>query len=280
MKAIKTLSLALAAMLILSFSCFAADSTAQFASTKPVIDAVIDEIWAKTPAQEGTVPGDNWTDGCANGYTKILWDEDYVYFLAVITDSTLDVDHESTSNSVDFWMSETNSQDPDGFNAEGDWHLAVGSYGAASYYIGNEALPGAAEYETAVDGNTYIIEARIPWQTAGFNAATGHVIGYNVSINDDWEDDATRDAWISWQDYNGAPYWGNTAALNTVELTGEMILDTQAPETDAPADEPEAEAETPAPETAPATSGTPIAAVLAAILALGACAVVGKKRRI
>lgn len=279
MSKIKTAILVVSALLIFSLFSFAADSTAQFASTKPVIDAVIDDVWAKALAQEGSFPGDNWTDDCANGYTKILWDEANVYFLAVVTDNTLEIDKTSTSNSVDFWMSEMNTGDDTGFNAEGDWHLCAGSFGATSYYIGNETLPGAAELATAVDGSTVIIEARVAWQTPGMAAKTGHVIGYNVSFNDDWEDDATRDAWISWQDYNNRPYWANTAVLNTVELAGEMVLDTQAPETAAPeAEAPAAEAAAEsAPAAAPATGDALIS--MAALLAAGAFALISKKTR-
>lgn len=273
MKAMKILSLAITAILLFTLSSFAADSTAQFASTKPVIDAVIDDVWAKTPAQEGSFPGDNWTDDCANGYTKILWDEANIYLLAVVTDNTLEIDKTATSNSVDFWMSEMNTGDPDGFGAEGDWHLCAGSFGATSYYIGNTALPDAAELATAVDGSTVIIEARVAWQTPGMAVKTGHVIGYNVSFNDDWEDDAARNAWISWQDYNGAPYWANTAALNTVELAGEMVVDTQAPETEAAAEE--AVPEAPAEVVAPATGD----ALLVVFALLAVCAILVIRKR-
>lgn len=273
----KAISVLLSVFLILTVMtvfCYAADSTAQYANTKPVIDGTIDDVWSTTAAQESTFLGDNDGEGIS-GYTKLLWDDDYLYVLAVVQDATmLQAASPSTTDSIDVWVSETNSSS-DGYPEAGDYIFSISPYNTlGSYYIGSEAALSAVEFTAVMVGDTsYVIEARMPWQTPGFAPAAGTVIGYNVSFNNDLDGDNARDSWVSWQDYNDRYYWSNTSALNTVELTGEKVVETK----------PVTEAET-APEAAvtetPAAAQTFDIALVSVIAALSSFAgiVIGKKR--
>lgn len=219
----------------LSMSVFAADGSAQYANVKPVIDGEIDDAWSVAPALESTYPGDAEGEGIS-GYAKLLWDEEYIYFLAFVDDATLDEANQKSSNSVDLWFSETNSADPDGYPKDGDWALTVSPYGTSAdfYYIGNAAVYDKTECATKLTDTGYIVEAKVSYITADLKPVTGHIAGFNISFNNDLDNDGQRDSWISWQPYESLPYWANTASLWTVEFAGQKV-ETAAPETEAPA---------------------------------------------
>ena len=89
------------------------DSTAAQAVKAPVIDGEIDKIWDTTPQLDGVVcdMGPDWTMedlldmDMATGYTKVLWAEDALYFLAVVYDKTMESDASSTTNGINFCVS-------------------------------------------------------------------------------------------------------------------------------------------------------------------------------
>ncbi len=258
---------------VFSMSVYAADGSAQYANVKPVIDGEIDDAWSVAAALESTYPGDAEGEGIS-GYAKLLWDEESVYFLAFVNDATLDESNKDSSNSVDLWFSETNSADPDGYPLEGDWLLTVSPYGPSAdfYYIGNAAIVDNAECAVKLTGTGYIVEAKVNFITADLTPATGHIAGFNISFNNDLDNDGVRDSWISWQPYDSLPYWANTASLWTVEFAGQKV-ETAAPETEAPAAD-AAAAEAPAAE-APAETAAQtfdaftIAAVVMAVSLAG-----------
>lgn len=224
MKRILTLALTLVVILTaVSVTVFAAaDSTAEYANTKPKIDGVIDDVWATTAKQESTFKGDKDGEGIS-GYTSLLWDEEYIYYLAVVKDATLlQAGKGASTDSVDLWISETYS-DSEGYPKDSDYHLCLTPYGTSHYYIGNKSSTEAVQFESKITGDSYVIEARMKWYDPSV-AKTGSVIGYNVSFNNDIDGDAKRDSWISWQPYDGRPYWADTKALNKVELVGEKVI--------------------------------------------------------
>ncbi len=212
------------------------DSIANYAGIKPVIDGKIDAIWDATAAQESTWPGDRDGEGIS-GYTKILWDEDNLYFLGVVNDpTTLQEANPTTTDSIDFWVSETYS-DEMGYPLEGDYQLALSPYNT---YGGNKAPDLVNETGAVINGDgTYVVEFSIPWQTQGLTPAAGHVIGYNASFNNDLEGDGARDSWTSWVEWTNMPYWSDTMWLGHVEL---VKADVAVAVEEAPA----AEAEAPA----------------------------------
>ena len=219
------------------------DSIANYAGIKPVIDGKIDAIWDATAAQESTWPGDRDGEGIS-GYTKILWDEDNLYFLGVVNDpTTLQEANPTTTDSIDFWVSETYS-DEMGYPLEGDYQLALSPYNT---YGGNKAPDLVNETGAVINGDgTYVVEFSIPWQTQGLTPAAGHVFGYNASFNNDLEGDGARDSWTSWVEWTNMPYWSDTMWLGHVELVKADVavaVDEEAPAADAPAaDAPAAEA--------------------------------------
>lgn len=218
------------------------ESYANYASTKPVIDGKIDAIWDTTAAQESTYPGDRDGEGIS-GYTKILWDENGLYYLAVVNDATtLMADNPAGTDSVDFWVSETLSDDA-GYPLDGDYQVSLSPYDIiGDYYIGNADAPDSViEHAAVINGDgTYILEISMPWMTPDFTPEVGHIMGYNASFNNDIDGDAARDSWISWGPWESQPYWSDTMWLSQVELVKlevESPAEEEVPAEEAPAEE-------------------------------------------
>lgn len=211
-----TLLLTTLAAGIIPVNAATSDAMAAYASTALVIDGEIDAVWETAETQVPTYT-DDIVDDAASGYTKLLWDEDHLYLLAVVTDNTMtDPDLQETSaNSVDFWISEKNTQS-DTYADEGDYHICIDSSGKTHYYVGNEEVYHTMTHALQVTSDGYIIEIMVPFFTLS-PAKEGHIIGYNVSINDDVDNDDNRDIFFSWQEYDSRAYW-STTLLNTVSF--------------------------------------------------------------
>ena len=193
-------------------------STASYATTPPVIDGEIDEIWNTTAKQELEC-GMGATD-IAAAYTQILWDETGYYFLAYVEDSSLTENDEQARNSVDFWVSEMNTKEGNYDTDPGDWHFCISSDGHESYFTGNPDVLTKRDAEVGFTDKGYIVEFYVPY-LSGVAPKEGHTIGYTVSVNDDYDNDGTRDGVVFWSMADAShEYWAKTIALPAVTLVG------------------------------------------------------------
>ena len=226
------LTLLVLSMLIMSMgiASMAVTSTAAYATTAPVIDGVIDPIWDTTVTQDYIGTGDDWTEGDVTAYTKILWDETALYYLVVVTDTTIGPDFASQANdSINLWISETNTE-AGSFNEDvSDYMYMVTSTGHTLHDIGAAA---GIEYDQAVytaslvgyvkTNDGYIVEIKQPF-VSKITPEAGYIFGYTFSVNDDRDGDAARDAYVhsasAAEDGGSASnYWSATEALGEVEL--------------------------------------------------------------
>ena len=258
-----------------------------FATTAPTIDGNIDDIWSTA---EEIIPAEvHGDDTMCTGYIKLLWTQDALYVLEVIKDSTMPeaANGTSSANSVDLWFSEKNTQTDSYDTDDGDYHICVNSNGVTCTYTGNLAVYDVIEYKTNPTSDGYVTEIKIPFITIA-PAAQGHVIGFNISLNDDFDNDDSRDSYSTWMPQEGQDgyYWSSTY-LNTVvfgdiptETEEPVVEEAAAPAEEAPAAEavPEAAA---APETpvAAAQTGDVSALIVLAVAAAGAGVVISKKNR-
>ncbi len=228
----KTLSMILAALTMAAMTTTAlADetglvSTAAKATVAPVIDGEIDEIWDYTEAQKVDTSASEGVEVSA-AYTKILWDDTGLYFLAVVTDDSITDADKDARNSVDFWVSEKNTV-TDGFAADaGDWHFCKASDGTEAYYTGNEKIYEVAESYVNLTADGYVIELYAPF-LSDLTPAVGTKIGYTVSVNDDIDGDGVRDGYSYWSvsEADGA-YWSNTKALCDVTFVDGPVFETE-----------------------------------------------------
>lgn len=193
-------------------------STASYATTPPVIDGEIDEIWSTTAKQELVCDADGLDITAA--YTQILWDETGYYFLAYVEDCSLTENDEQARNSVDFWVSEMNTKEGNYDTDPGDWHFCMSSDGHEGYFTGNPDVLTKRDAEVGFTDKGYIVEFYVPY-LSGVAPKEGHTIGYTVSVNDDYDNDGTRDGYVFWSVTDASnEYWAKTIALPAVTLVG------------------------------------------------------------
>ena len=257
-------------------------STAPKATVKPVIDGAIDSAWSFAEKQYGTAYSEEsagLNDKIVNSYTSIMWDEQGIYLLGVMYDSTIPETTSSVVNGIDFWISETNSMSG-GFDEVGDYHIGLNSNTTlGDYYTGNDAIyeDGVVTYAGQKYDGYFVVEAFCPWQTPGFQPAEGTVMGYNVSFNDDVDMDDSRDMYSYWSvsEISGA-YWSETDALNPVTFVAGPVVEEEAPAEEAAEVVAAEEAPASAPAAAPKTADAGIVAALA-VMAAAAGVVLSKK---
>ncbi len=287
-KAILSTMVVLALVLGMAISSLAVTSTASYAATAPVIDGTIDAIWETTEAQYTTDTSYD-VDGEATGYTKILWDESALYFLAVVNDTTpVEASDESCTNGVNFWVSENNTK-ADTFDSDiGDYLYFIASNGIDQLQADKLYIDNATPYQSALKAvvstdEGYVVEVKIP-SCAKLTYAAGHIIGYTCSIDDDFNADQERDdyTFTARAVENGGSadnYWSATAALSEIELVAAPeapVVEPEAPvvEPEAPVVEPEAPVVEP---NAPTADVTAIFSVLASLSAVAGLAISKRK---
>ena len=196
-------------------------------NTTITIDGSIDDVWTNgnvlpmnaTKLLTGTVT--NAAD--LSGYGKLLWDNNYMYVLAEVTDDSKRNDSENSyeDDAVEFYFDINNNK--------------TATYGAndVQYSFGWDdgtivgSLPSGRavtgiEYSAVSTTNGYIIEGRIPWSTLQGSPASEQLIGIDFMINDD-DDGIGRDSKLSW---NAAAddAWQNASLFGTGKLYAEEVI--------------------------------------------------------
>ncbi|NLZ36022.1 MAG: hypothetical protein GX897_00910 [Clostridiales bacterium] len=285
----KFIALTITALLIssiLALGVFAADYTAPFATTPPTIDGNIDDIWS---IAEEIIPAEVHDDeDMCTGYVKILWTQDALYVLEVVKDSTMPdaANGTSSANSMDLWFSEKNTQTDSYDSDDGDYHICINSNGVTCTYTGNLAVYDVIEYKTNPTSDGYVTEIKIPFITIA-PAAQGHVIGFNVSLNDDFDNDDGRDSYSTWMPQEGQEgyYWSstylNTVVFGDIPTEAEEPVAVEEPAAEAPAEAapaPVAEAAPAAPAPAAQTGDISALLVLVSVTAAAGIAMAKKER--
>ncbi|MFU0800586.1 MAG: hypothetical protein ACFWUE_08020 [Xylanivirga thermophila] len=167
---------------------------------KPKIDAIIDPIWSDANVIETqTVIQGN--EDSAKAKVKTMWDEDYLYILAEVTDPLLNKDgtqpHEQ--DSVEFFIDEGN--DKATFYQGDDAQYRVNYDNEQSF--GENADQERFETATKIVDGGYIVEAAIPFKT--IKGKIGNIIGFDVQVNDA-DNTGSRTGVITWNDTAGNNY--------------------------------------------------------------------------
>ena len=191
------------------------------------IDGVIDDVWTnenvKNMVAGNVLVGDAPNSSDLSGYGKMLWDDEYLYVLAVVTDDTQQNDSENSyeDDAVEFYVDINNDKSA--------------TYGAddAQYSFGwsDGSIVGSLPAERAVTGITYgvtetaggyIVEGRIPWSTMQGNPAADQMIGIDFMINDD-DDGTGRDSKLSWNASEDQA-WQDASLFGTGKLMAEQLI--------------------------------------------------------
>ena len=211
------------------------NATAEYTNKPPIIDGEIDKVWETTPFyyamhRENTseVGEKSKVNPIEGSYAKILWDEKHYYLLGVVYDTTLSEAGFTDWNSVDFWISEKNTQVYGWDEDEGDYCYCITDDGTQ---VVQQHKDGSKVYGKEFDGSKqsvvnygdhYVVEIKIPWQS-DVVVESGDEIGFTVSFNDDMDGDGERDAYTYWASERNGKYWSNTNALVSVELVRQTV---------------------------------------------------------
>ncbi|MNM16229.1 Endo-1,4-beta-xylanase A precursor [compost metagenome] len=174
----------------------------------PVIDGVQDEIWAEVP--EYTT--DTWVEG-ANGATaafKAMWDNQYLYVFAHVTDTTLSKASVNSweQDSIEIFLDQNNGKTASYEADDGQYRV---NYDNEQSY-GGAASSSNFTTKTRLTEDGYDVEAAIKLDK--ITPEEGGLLGFDLQVNDDQNGDGKRDSVAIWNDPSGMSWsttakWGN-----------------------------------------------------------------------
>ncbi len=179
----------------------------------PTIDGEIDDIWASANVLDiNTYSMGNGATGTA----KVLWDEDYIYVLAEVTDPVLSAASVNTyeQDTVEIFLDENNHKTT---AYESD------DIQARTNYLGEKSVTDGLSTDAfisaaATTANGYLVEFAIPTTLGGFTS--GQVVGFDAQINDDGDGEGKRTSISNWYDLTGMGYT-DVSGLGLLKLVGE-----------------------------------------------------------
>lgn len=190
------------------------------------IDGTIDAVWndanVKTMNASKLLSGAVTNANDLSGYAKLLWDNTYLYFLAVVTDDTKQNDSQNSydDDQVELYIDANNAK-ASTYDANDCQYSFGWDDGTVVGTIPTTYSKTGITYSAVATTNGYIIEARLPWTTINTSPAADKFIGIDFMINDD-DNNGTRDGKLSWNAatddaYQNASLFG-TAKLNSQQL--------------------------------------------------------------
>lgn len=191
------------------------------------VDGTIDAAWndanVKPMNASKLLSGAVTNANDLSGYAKLLWDNTYLYFLAVVTDDTKQNDSPDSYNDdqVELYIDANNAKastyDANDCQYSFGWNdgTVVGTIPAAYSKTG-------ITYSAVATTNGYIIEARLPWTTINTSPAADKFIGIDFMINDD-DNNGDRDGKLSWNAATDDAYQ-NASLFGTAKLNSQQIV--------------------------------------------------------
>lgn len=188
----------------------------------PVIDGVVDEVW-KDASKLYTKTGASF------GYASVLWNEDGMYYLGTVWDSTI-----CSKDMCAFWISEDYNlnkrwiewyypssectYDADG--KSGAYYVQVFANG--EYYLSCNGSEKCADVQVAVTkdekAGEWIAEIYIPHMGDNTLLKEHGRVGFEYSIDDYDSDDDSKASVVKWMWQHSWPYRTNYTALGKIIL--------------------------------------------------------------
>lgn len=202
--------------------------TAEAVKGTPVIDGVIDEIWAATAVlnvnQYMGGLGTTVTSG-ATAETRVLWDEDNnLYVLFDVKDPVLSKKatelHEQ--DSIEMFLDENNGKTLSHEEDDRQYRVNYMNEKSVGQKGNTDEFTSAATIKA--DGSGYIVEIKVPFKT--ISASPGMQIGFDAQVNDDCDGGGKRTSTATWCDPEGNGYssnakWGVITLKNSIEQPSE-----------------------------------------------------------
>lgn len=184
-------------------------------SGTPEIDGEFDAVWDNVdPVDLSIKVSDGGGVPKATAQVGFLWDYDYLYALAVVTDEVLDStgtggDH--TKDSFEVFIDENNAKS--GSYQEDDKQYRINIENEATFK-GDKCNEDNCLHVVKKTDNGYVVEAAYKW--TDISPAVGSMIGIETQINDC--EGGKRLGTVSWFDQTGNG-WQNPSVFGTAILT-------------------------------------------------------------
>jgi endo-1,4-beta-xylanase len=219
-------------------------------ATFPVIDGVMDDIWAEANTYVLETAKAGTSDGGMRASFKLLWSPTTLYGILVVPDTTPnhDADNNYQRDCAEIGFDFSNSRETSYINDD-QFHWTVRTNGDGLELKGG--IPGSdfmVEGDTFTwamteDASGYIIEWAIHCDKLGITLSADKMIGFEAQINDNAEGERNRNHCYSWNDTADASY-NNPDHFGEIKLVATSVEPEPVAET--PAEVP-AEASVPAP---------------------------------
>jgi endo-1,4-beta-xylanase len=183
----------------------------------PSIDGTVDDIWKNAVETEANT----WVQGSAGSTAKIktLWDERYLYVLADVTDNNISKISANPweQDSVEIFMDQLNEKSSSYDANDAQYRI---NFDNEKSYGGNCDV---ANFKSATSRTStgYIVEAAVP--LSAVTPQAGSILGVDFQVNNDANNDGTRDSVAMWCDPTGMS-WSSTSRLGNVMLINEPII--------------------------------------------------------
>lgn len=178
------------------------------------VDGTIDEAWADA----NTLNINTFSMGStgATGTAKVLWDENYLYVLAEVTDAKLSNASANAyeQDTVEVFFDENNHKSASYETDDAQCRVSYTGDKTVTDGLSTDRFESAA----AVTNNGYLIEFAIPYTISNFTA--DEIIGFDVQINDDGTGEGSRTAIANWNDLTGMGYT-DTSGYGVLKLVGD-----------------------------------------------------------
>jgi len=190
-------------------------------SVPVVVDGQIDEIWNDVSSRDIETEIRPSVSGPADlsGWFKTLWDEQYFYVLAVVTDDVKVNDSQEVyeDDGIELFFDIGNNK----ANTYGARDVQYTFRWNDTQIHRNPSGRSIAGISFAMTGTAagYIFEARVPWSTLQGSPLVGQLHGFDIHINDD-DNGGTRDGKLSWAS-SSDDAWQNPSLFGTMVLFDE-----------------------------------------------------------
>ncbi|NLE12179.1 MAG: hypothetical protein GX628_00725 [Clostridiales bacterium] len=269
MKKILAIALALLMLTVMSVEVAAAFNrsyTAPMATVK--VDGEIDPIWEKAEWTNVDKPHDGTADTNSTMKIKLLWDPDFLYFLAEVYDEDLNADNDIVEVYID------QNQDKAGDYGADDYQtrFKIGGGGVVKD-SGKNCQNDAKHVAKSLGGNKYLVEGALKWLGGAPKEGSKHGLEFMYNEGSKTADFVQAYRWnVDTANGDPAPY-ASTAAFGTLTLAGPPVVETTAAATTAAA------AEAPAKAPAQAAQTFDFVTLAAAAALISASGVIISKKR-
>ncbi len=195
--------------------------------TPPVMDGTADPIWENSSVlavEAQNVIVESVTNAAdLSGNAKFLWDNDYLYVFATVTDDSQINDSQNSyeDDAVEIYI-DINNDKAATYGANDVQYTFGWDDGAVVGSLPSGRLTTGITYAVLDTDDGYIIEARIPWTTTQGSPAVNQLIGIDFMINDD-DNGTGRDGKLSWS-ATADDAWQNPSLFGVAKLVSEPLV--------------------------------------------------------